>query len=103
MGGDLGEFTCGKRWASLRGNADPNDARYATLTAPNGILDARWPDLTGACAPAPATERRAQAGKRQKANIQTQTPTTNTDARPQRAKDDGDRHRARRCQHKLQT
>ena len=49
VGGDLGEFPCGKRWASLRGNADLHDAR-ASLTAAAGFnmlrcFEARWPDL----------------------------------------------------------
>ena len=52
MGGDLGEFTCGKRWASLRGADERPTKNYKR---PSGsrpsaeledcILEARWPDL----------------------------------------------------------
>ena len=65
VGGDLGEFPCGKRWASLRGNADPHDARCATLTAA-AELEARWPDLQWGCAPEAghrAGSQREEAGK----------------------------------------
>ena len=70
MGGDLGEFPCGKRWASLRGNADPNDARCATLTAAAGFNNASL-DLklggrisSGAAPPKPATEQAASVKRR---------------------------------------
>ena len=70
VGGDLGEFPCGKRWASLRGNADLNDAR-ASLTAAAGFhkqacSKARWPDLQWGCAPKAghrAGSQREKAGK----------------------------------------
>ena len=69
VGGDLGESTCGRRWVSLRKLlSSPRVPHQHAPRRPKLSLTARWPDLTGACAPEPATERRAQAGRRQKAN-----------------------------------
>ena len=70
VGGDLGEFPCGKRWASLRGNAELNDARCATLTAAAGFNNASLAlklggrISSGAAPPRPATEQAASVKRR---------------------------------------
>ena len=43
MGGDLGEFTCGKRWVYIGDHQ--MSLKVASLTAPSEALQAQWPDL----------------------------------------------------------
>ena len=43
------------------------------------LRDARWPDLTGACAPEPATERRAQSRKQRVGEEQSRERTRKDD------------------------
>ena len=57
MGGDLGEFTCGKRWVYI---GDNRSLKFASLHGPLLSLSRLSGRISsGACAPKPATEPRS--------------------------------------------